>query len=298
MASDREQLATATRSPEPSGVGAPSPPTRPPPRQPKPTLARQAQLRLTSIAPAVASVATGILLWELVGRVFFSERTVFFSPPSAIFAEAVELWQAGELQRHLAVSGYELAAGLGLAIVVGVAVGFLMAANGAVHRALDPWVNAFYATPRIAIAPLLIIWLGIGPVSIIAVVFLSAVFPMLINTLTGLKVVDRKLLDVGKTYGARRFQMFWTIQFPSALPFILTGVRLAYGRGLVGVVVGELMGATAGIGWLVYTSGQILNTTRLLVGVVSLMFAGVIGNWLLKRAERRFTGWAHSNVTE
>lgn len=239
------------------------------------------------------SVVSGLLLWEMVARIWFDGRTALFAGPIAIWGEASELWRAGELQHHILVSGYELLVGVGLATCVGIVVGFLMAASRLIHQALDPWVHALYATPRIAIAPLLIIWLGIGQVSIISVVFLSAVFPILINTLTGLRVVDRKLIDVGRTFGATRFEMFRTIQFPASLPFILTGIRLAYGRGLVGVVVGELIGATAGIGWLIYRSGQVLNTTRLLVGVVVLMLAGVVGNAVIKQAEARFTGWAH-----
>lgn len=254
--------------------------------------AQSSPQRARTLAVSIGSVVGGILLWELIVRTFYANRTAIIAGPSQILVELVDLWRAGELQQHILVSGREVLYGMLLATAVAVVTAFVMSISRTIDAALDPWISAFFATPRIAIAPLLIIWLGLGMTSKVALVFISAVFPILLNTATGLRVVNSNLLDVGRCYGANRLRLFATVQFPSALPFFLQGLRLGYGRGLVGMVVGELLGATAGIGWLIYSSGQVLNTPRLMVGVVVLMAAGVGGNSGIKYLERKLTGWA------
>lgn len=237
-----------------------------------------------------ASVIGGVALWE-VGVRMFVRGDLFMVPPSAVWTAFLRLARSGELSMHLAVSGAEFAYGFALAIVVGIPLGALMASNRTVSAVLDPWIAALYSTPRIALAPLLIVWLGIGITSKIALVFLSAVFPILVNTLTGVRVTDTELIEAARAFGARRRDVFFKVLIPASVPFIVAGLRLGVGRGIIGVVVGELLGATAGIGYMLYTAGQTFDTATLFVGVVVIAIFGITSDLTLKWVETRLAPW-------
>jgi len=228
--------------------------------------------------------------WELVGQ-FVLTNKLFFVPLSDVLRALVELWEKGELQRHIGASFKAIGYGMALAIVIGVAFGIVMGASRTVADYTEVYLNALYSTPLVAIAPLLILWLGIGIASKIAVVFLISVFPIVISTASGVRNVEHHYLDVARAFGATRNQIVAKVMIPAALPFVLTGVRLAIGRAIVGVVVGELFGANAGLGYLIYTSGQTFDVPSLFAGVLCLAFAGVSLTWMLQKLEARLVRW-------
>lgn len=236
------------------------------------------------------SIVGGFLLWEVSVRLFVRGDLIIV-PPSAIWATFVRLVRSGELGRHLAVSGTEFAYGFALAIVVGITLGVLMASSQTACALLDPWIAALNSTPRIALAPLLIVWLGIGVASKVALVFSSAVFPILINTLTGVRIIDAELVEAARAFGARSRDVFVKVLIPAAVPFLVAGLRLGVSRGIIGVVVGELLGATAGIGYMLYTAGQTFDTAALFVGVVVIACFGVGSDVALKWLESRLAPW-------
>src|SRR5207302_1643036 len=152
-------------------------------------------------------------------------------------------------------------------------------------------VNAMNATPRVALLPLIIIWLGIGILSKVGIIFLGAVFPMLINARDGVKTTPQNLLNAARSFGASEWQIFKSVVFPSTVPFILTGLRLGVGRALVGVLVGELYAATAGIGFMITVAGATFQTDKVFVGILVFAITGVILTAVLDRSERRFDKW-------
>jgi ABC-type nitrate/sulfonate/bicarbonate transport system permease component len=228
--------------------------------------------------------------WELVGQYVLTNK-LFFVPLSDVLRAIVELWQKGELQRHIGASFKAIGYGMALAGVVGVSFGIVMGASRTFADYTEVYLNALYSTPLVAIAPLLILWLGIGIASKIAVVFLISVFPIVISTASGVRNVEHHYIDVARAFGAVRNQIVAKVMIPAALPFVLTGIRLAIGRAIVGVVVGELFGANAGLGYLIYTSGQTFDVPSLFAGVLCLAFAGVSLTWLLQKLETRLVRW-------
>lgn len=249
--------------------------------------------RLSARTPPLigaTSILGGLLLWELVAR-FLVRNPLFLAAPSQIAGEVGALWGTGELQRHLAVSGAEFGIGLAIAIVLGIGIGFLIAASPLARSVLGPWVAALYATPTIAIAPLIILWLGIDIWSKVFVVVINAVFPMIINTEAGLRATDRKLVETVRCFGASRLQVFWTVMLPSAIPYILAGVRLAVGRAIVSVVVGELFGARAGLGFMLAQASETFNMPRLFSAVVVLAVIGVVLTGVAQFLERALQPW-------
>jgi ABC-type nitrate/sulfonate/bicarbonate transport system permease component len=155
-----------------------------------------------------------------------------------------------------------------------------------------------YATPIIALGPLFILWLGIGVASKIAIVFLTAVFPILINTVVGLTATERTLIDVARSLGATNMQIYTKIRIPGATPYVVAGLRLSVARALVGVVVAELFGARAGLGFLILTSAQNFDTPALFVGVIIFAVAGVASVGLLKWLEQYFAAYRFQETGE
>jgi NitT/TauT family transport system permease protein len=160
-----------------------------------------------------------------------------------------------------------------------------------VNAILEPFVSALYATPRIALLPLVVIWFGIGIASKVAIVFLGAIFPILVNTITGVRTIEADFIKVARSFGATDRQMFATVVLPSAVPMLLTGLRLGLGHALVGIVVGEMYGATQGLGYLIAVAGARFQTDRVMVGIILIAGLGVALTELLRAIERRFERW-------
>jgi NitT/TauT family transport system permease protein len=216
---------------------------------------------------------------------------LFLVAPSGIVMRFLELWRIGDIQNHMWVSGQEFVFGFAAAALVGIAFGLLMGTNAPARAALTPWVSAIYATPLVALSPLLILWFGLGLISKVVVVFAVAVFPVLVNTQTGIESVDERLLETARAFGATQRQLFSKVLLPGSVPFIVAGLRLGIGRGLVGVVVGELFGARAGIGYLITVSSQIFDMGALFAAALILAIAGVISTEAIRFIERKVAPW-------
>jgi NitT/TauT family transport system permease protein len=216
---------------------------------------------------------------------------MFMSAPSLVFKAGYQMFASGEIWNDLYISGIEFAWGYLLSVVFAVPFGILVGWYKRASYVFDPFINAMNATPRIALLPLVIIWLGIGILSKVGIIFLGAVFPILINTRDGVKTTPHNLLTAARSFGASEWQIFKSVVLPSTLPFILTGLRLGVGRALIGVMVGELYAATAGIGFMITVAGATFQTDKVFVGVLVFAISGMTAMEVLTRLESRFDTW-------
>jgi NitT/TauT family transport system permease protein len=235
-----------------------------------------------------ASVFTAILLWEFFGR---DVNPLFLSYPSAIARAAVQLLAAGQFTQQAFNSLQVYFVGLAGALVVGIVLGLLMGRYRLAEYILDPFVYALDATPRVALIPILLLWFGLGPPAKIAVVFLSGVFPVLMNTFSGVRTVSAGLVEVGRAYGAGEGKIFTKIIMPASLPFIMAGVRLAVGRALIGIITAEMFAAVTGLGALLIRYSSALATDKFFVPVIFLALLGVILTRAVEYLEKRFAPW-------
>jgi NitT/TauT family transport system permease protein len=253
--------------------------------------------RRRAMRRSITSLIVILIAWELLGRYVLTNR-LFFVPISSVAVAAVQMWQAGTLQTDIIASFSAVGYGMVLAIVAGIAIGILSGASQAFREYTDAIISALYATPLVAIAPILILWFGIGPPSKIAVVFLMAIFPILINTAAGVRNTDVSYIEVARSFGATRAQIIWKVMIPAAVPFVVTGIRLAIGRAIVGVVVGELFGARAGLGFLIFTAGQTFDVPQLFVGVITLAVLGMVLTFGMKWIENWIARWRRSPLED
>ncbi len=224
------------------------------------------------------------VVWKLVNPLFTSSPVRIIRAGHAVFAD-------GSIYNDLSVSGIEFALGYGLAVVIGVPMGILMGWYKRLNALCEPFVNALYATPRIALMPLIIIWFGVDLSSKVAIIFLSTVFPILVNTMTGVRTIDRDFVKVARSFGASDGQLFLTVALPSSVPNLLTGLRLGLGHALIGIVVGEMYGSSAGIGYMMQTAGATFQTDRVMVGIIIIAVSGMALTQVLKMIEDRFEMW-------
>ncbi len=237
------------------------------------------------------SVILFLLTWETIGNWAGLINPMFMSAPSLVFKAGYQLFVSGEIYNDLYISGIEFFWGYLLSVVFAVPFGIMVGWYRRASYVFDPFINAMNATPRIALLPLVIIWLGIGILSKVGIIFLGAVFPILINTRDGVKTTPHNLLTAAKSFGASEWQIFRSVVLPSTLPFILTGLRLGVGRALIGVMVGELYAATAGIGFMITVAGATFQTDKVFVGVLVFALSGMTAMELLTRLESRFDTW-------
>ncbi len=236
------------------------------------------------------SVIGGLLIWELVSR-FVVDNALFLAGPIEIVRAIVRLAASGELWRHVWISSIEFVIGYVIACVLGVIAGLAMANSDTMKRIMQPWVSGLYATPTIALAPLFILWLGIGIWSKVLVVILLVFFPVAINTEAGLRTTSDRLIEMLRSFGANDRQIFFKVSLPSALPFILAGFKLGIGRGLIGVVVAELFGSRAGLGRLISESADAFNMPDLFAGVIVLAVAGIALTAGFSWIEKKLVPW-------
>lgn len=232
----------------------------------------------------VSPVALGLVIWELGARLL--DNPFFLAPPSAVLGDLVALF-LGPVYPHLWVSFVEFTIGLALGAGSGISLGILMALSPRLRFALDPWIAALYSMPSVALATLFVLWFGVGIWSKVVVVFLVTCIPILVNTFVGIRGADTRLLEAARAFGASPWQEVRIVRLPWAMPALVAGLRLAVGRGLVGIVVGELFGARAGIGFLIYDSSQRFDSAGLLAAVSILSIAGIASVYALDALERR-----------
>jgi ABC-type nitrate/sulfonate/bicarbonate transport system permease component len=234
------------------------------------------------------SVVVVLSLWEIFGR---QVNPLFLSYPSAIARAFFQLLGAGEFERQALGSLQVFAVGLIAALILGIALGLLMGRYRLAEYLLDPFVYALDATPRVALIPVLLLWFGLGTSSKIAIVFLSGLFPVLMNTFSGVRTVSANLVDVGRAYGAREGKIFSKIMLPAALPFVMAGIRLAVGRALIGIITAEMFTAVTGLGALLIRYSSALATDKFFVPVILLALLGVFLSSAVEKLQKRLAPW-------
>lgn len=230
--------------------------------------------------------------WEAIGP---SINPIFFSYPSAIIMAFGDLIANGELQKYSLQSIQILFYGMVLAIGIGIPLGVVMARFRAVDWTLDTYINALYATPMVALVPLLVLWLGIRLEAKVTVVVLFAIFPILINTYQGVREVDTRIVEVARSFRSSEWQMWRDVFLPWAIPYIAAGIRLAIGRALVGMVIAEFYTAISGLGYMIVRYAHIFRMDRTMVPVILLMFMGIVLTGGLKYLEKRVAPWSQDD---
>jgi NitT/TauT family transport system permease protein len=239
-------------------------------------------------------VALILILWEVLGPLV---NPILFSYPTKIAVAFYELtFVTGELPYYAWESLQILFYGLGFAILIGVPLAVMMARFKRVDWALDLPINALYATPMVALVPLLVLWFGIYMQAKVIVVFLFAVFPILINTYQGVRECDKNMLEVARSFRASEWQMWKDVLLPFALPYIAAGIRLAIGRGLVGMVIAEFYTTISGLGFMISRYANVFETDKTFVPVLLLMVLGVTLTAGLKKLERRIAPWSRADA--
>jgi ABC-type nitrate/sulfonate/bicarbonate transport system permease component len=257
-----------------------------PSRRPRESFYRRHEAVILGGGAMVLTIAVWQAFWS-AGKI----SPLFLSGPSAIVKQFWETLRHGTLLADMRFSGLNFLIGFGLALVSGVILGVIIGWYRPVRLLFDPFLNALYATPRIAMVPMIIIWFGVGMWSKVFIVYITAVFPVLINTVGGIRSIDRDLLRAARAFCASDWQIFKTVAIPGSVPFILTGVRQGVALGLIGVVVGEMFGGSQGVGFMVAYGGQTFQTDTLFLGVVLIALAGIILTVLAEKLERRFSRW-------
>ena len=237
------------------------------------------------------SILAGVILWQVLATVVINDPS-FLVSPLVVAAKGYEmLFVTGELYPHIFASAGIFFEGMILGALIGVPLGFLMALSPAVRDYVTPWMSALYTTPRIAFAPVILLWFGIGWGSKVVIVFLGCVFPILINAFYGMRLVSREFIEVARSFRLSRGRLFAKVLLPASIPFILAGLRLAVGRGLTGVAIAEWFGATEGLGYMIFFAGQTFNIPILFVCVAVFAVLGIIGFQILKLIENFATPW-------
>src|SRR5690349_13670600 len=249
---------------------------------------RRRTKQLQTIAIRIVSLTVVLGLWQVAGA---RVDPVLFTTPSKVFAAAVTMIGSGELWTYLWPSLVVLLIGLTLAAVVGIATGLLLARYWVLDVALGVYITFLYSTPSVALVPLIVLWAGFETTAKVIILFLFAFFPMAINTYQGVKNVDTKLVEVGRAFRCSETQLWTNIVLPGALPFIVTGLRLAVGRGLIGMVLADLYTAISGIGYLIVRTASTYQVDKMFVPIVTLGILGITLTALLRVLERRVAPW-------
>lgn len=241
-------------------------------RAKKIAIGRRRKQMLLNIAIRIVSLFLVMVIWQVLGA---KVDPTLFTTPLAIIQAAVVMIGDGELWTYLAPSLVVLAIGLSLAVVVGVAIGLLLARFRLLDVAFGVYITFLYSIPSVALVPLIVLWAGFEVSAKVIILFLFAFFPMAINTYQGVKNVDPKLLEVGRSFRCSERQLWTNIVLPGALPFIVTGLRLAVGRGLIGMVLADLYTAISGIGYLIVRTASTYEVDKMFVPIVTLGLLGV-----------------------
>jgi len=262
-------------------------------------LARRRARPCPEVSPVERALLIGAPLvvflvgWEAIARAQVVS-TLFFAGPLDVVRTFSELAADGELWYHLRASVSELVLGVAGAVVVGVPLGLALGGVRPLEGVLAPYIAAAYAAPRVAFFPLIALWFGTGLTSKALLVFFTVLFPILINSWTAVKTVDPVLIRAARSFGASRLQLFTKIVLPHSLPFIVAGLRIGSGIGLLAVYVAETYGGGAGLGYLIVSAGFAYQAAKVFVGVLGLALLGIVLNQSLGYVERRLAPWRAS----
>lgn len=247
------------------------------------------QRRRFTAPRGLISILIGLALWELAVHLFQPSRLIIVAP-TEILQSLIHMFVSGSIWPDFIVSMQAFVFGYVLAALVAIPLGLAIGASSGMYRWSATWISALYATPIVGLAPLFIIIFGFGLESKIAVVVSLVVFPILINTVSGARAVGKDHKELALVFQANRAETFWRVLLPGSAPFILTGLRLAVGRGLIGVVVADLFGASSGLGLNLQRSAQSFDTVKIYAITALLAGLGIILTWVVEQFERRIPG--------
>ena len=255
----------------------------------------------------IVMVLMALLAWEGLERGWWADalhpilgesaerlqlERIFISSPTLVASAAFRMFfVTGEIWRDIAWSALGYGLGLALAIAIGIPLGLAAGWYRRFSYAIDPFLTALNATPQVAFLPLIVVWVGTGLGARVLIIVLLAVLPIAINARAAVRTTDPRLIKVAASFGAGDIRLFRTIILPSAVPFLLAALRLAIGRGMIGVVVGEIYGSAAGIGAMISQAGSRFQTDKVFVGVLTIVAAGMILIEIVQRIERRVEAW-------
>ncbi len=258
-----------------------------------PELIPRGTSRWRLIEPTVlplASFAILILFWEFGSRFGFISE-FFFSSPSGVLGAAAANVATPAFWNDVWISTQEFLVGYLAAIAIAIPFGLLTGWFRTLHFLFEPWLAAFNATPRLALLPLVVLWVGLGFWSKAVIVFLGVFFPVAINTFQGVRTVDRNLYDVSRSFGASGFRRIMSVVLPSVTPFALVGMKLGIGRAVSGVVVAEFFTSDDGLGNFIFRAGAQLDTAKLLFGAFFITALALLAFAAISAVERRVKGW-------
>ena len=239
----------------------------------------------------LVSLAALVAVWELCLTYLVPLNPFFFTKPSLIAVAFGEQILGARLWHDLAISSRAFIWGFSMAVIVGIPVGLVMGWRRRVEYTLDPLLTALYASPLVALAPLLIILFGVGLVGKAVLVFLLSVFPFIFNAFAGVKCADPLLINVVRSFGGREKDLYFKVILPSTLPYIVAAARLAIGRGLVGIIVGEFYAASEGIGFAISQAGDTYRLPDMFVGIIILSLIAVVLTEIMRKLEQTIAPW-------
>lgn len=243
---------------------------------------------LRRTAPALAALALLIVAWEVVGAAV-GLRPVIAPLPSAVLAEMAAKW--AHFPRHAAVTVAEVFAAFVVSALLGIGGGIVIVASRFLSQVFMPLILSLQVVPKIAIAPLILIWFGFGPAGKVAIALTVAFFPVLVNTIAGLRSAPPEILDLARSLHASRRQLFQKVLFPNALPYVFTGLKISMTLSVVGAVIGEFIGGNQGLGYLIQQAQFEINTPLMVAAIVFLAVIGLAAYGLVVLAERVCVPW-------
>jgi NitT/TauT family transport system permease protein len=255
--------------------------------------------RLEPTILGFGSLVVLLLVWEFLPRLITMQEgtKLFFTVPSEIGGTLWRMFATGAIWAPLGVSASAFAIGLSIAIAVGLPLGVLLGRSATLNAMFDPFITAFNATPRLVFLPLLLLWLGLGLWSKVAVVFIGALFPILINTYEGVRNADRVLINVVRSFGATEWGIARLVVVPNALPYIVVGLRLAIGRAVLGVVVAEFFGSQDGLGVVMVRAASRFQVDVVFAGLIVFAALSLVMTGLVKLLEDRLSCWRPQHVS-
>jgi NitT/TauT family transport system permease protein len=245
---------------------------------------------------AIFGIAIVALFWSFADWQVNSE--LFFVGPWRVVTYTYGLFASGEILDDLRISGIEFFWGFSVAAFAGIALGMIFGISRVFREFFDPWLSAVYATPSVALAPLIIIWFGVDLTAKIVIVLITAVVPIVLNTYTGVLSVGKEFQTLANSFCIPKNQVLYKILIPGSLPYIVTGLRLGISRGIVGVVVGEYFGAYAGLGYQLFYGLDTFNMPLMMSCAAMLAGTGVVLNQVILMVEHRMAPWRDSTLQE
>lgn len=254
------------------------------------TLAASSRLRVPT---SFFSLLVGVVAWELIGR-WAGLR--FLPPFSHVLLAGIELIASGQILNHLVASLLSLLIGYGLAVALGLLLGGLMGRYRTVEYVFDPYLNAFLATPKIVLLPVMYTFFGLSRLVQVAVIFLSAFFVIVLNTMRGIQTLDPTYVEMARAFGAKEHQLFRKVLLPGALPLTMAGLRLAIGHAVKGMVTGEMFITVFGMGALLRIYGGRFDAEKVFAILLVVIGVGLVCSYAVQAVERRLTHWMNPKI--